>query len=153
MFDLGHQAYRLFVKGGIFKGLQTPQQIEEQKVQQSLSSCKDTWFFDMGQNIAFTQIIYCTILIFSQVAPLITPFGCLFFTFKYLIDKYNILYVYPNEYVGQGRLYKRIIKMQYFGIATSQLIMFGILIAIFSRAYVYQCAFIVVCQIIFLSFY
>ena len=43
--------------------------------------------------------------------------------------------------------------MQYLGIAISQLIMFGILIAIFSKSYIYQCIFIVICQLIFLILY
>jgi hypothetical protein len=75
----------------------------------------------MGYNIAFTQIIYCTVCIFSQVAPLITPFGCCFFTVKYFIDKYNILYVYPAEYnfSNGGRLYTYIIGLQYIGILVS----------------------------------
>ena len=74
-------------------------------MKKKLSCNKDVYFFDFGSNIAFTTIVYCVVVLFSQVAPIITPFGVLYFTFKYLIDKYNIMNVYPIEYVGEGKLY------------------------------------------------
>lgn len=89
----------------------TWEEIQESEMRRKLSPYKDRWYFDMGYNIAFTQIIYCVVLVFASVAPLITLFGSLYFTIKYFIDKYNVLYVYPTEYDGQGRLYKKIIGM------------------------------------------
>lgn len=62
-----------------------------------MSDYKDQWFFDIGYQVAFTQIIYCTVVIFSSACPLITPFGFLFFTVKYWVDKYGIVCVYPIE--------------------------------------------------------
>lgn len=32
------------------------------------------------------------VLSFGVVIPLVFPFGCLFFTMKYLVDKYNFLF-------------------------------------------------------------
>ena len=81
------------------------------------------------------------------MAPLITIFGCLFFTIKYYIDKYNIAYVYPKEYNGQGRLYKSIIKYQIFGMWFSEIIMFGIFMAVFGKKYSFMCLVIVLFQI------
>lgn len=112
------------------------------------SSNKDTWYFDMGYHIAFTQIIYCTVLIFSSVAPLVTPFGFCFFTIKYFIDKYNIIHLYPAEFSGVGRLSGYIIGLKYFAIGFSQTIMFGILILIFSDKYIPACVFIVILQVL-----
>ena len=117
-------------------------------MKKTLSSCKDQWYFDLGYHIAFTQIIYCTVLIFSSVAPLITPFGCCFFTIKYFIDKYNILHLYPPEFQGVGRLSNYIIGLKYFAIGFSQIIMFGILIVIFSKEYIRACIFIVILQVL-----
>lgn len=73
---------------------------DEYKMRQKLSTHKDKWYFDIGFNIAFTQIIFCIVLIFAQVSPLITIFGSIYFAIKYFIDKYNLLYVFPNEYDG-----------------------------------------------------
>jgi hypothetical protein len=119
-------------------------------MQLSLSTYKDDWYFDIGSNIAFNQIIFLVILLFSQVAPLITPFGMLFFTFKYHIDKYNIMYVYPVEYVGEGRLQKRMLFYFYTGIVFSQTIMFYILNNVFNQRYWATCIFIVALQLFFL---
>ena len=152
IFDLGHQLNLLCLRGGCCKRKRTQEEEEKYKLDKTLSASKDLWYFDMGYNIAFTQIIYCTVLIFSQVAPLITPFGCLFFVVKYFIDKYNILYVYPADYnySSSGRLYSRIIFLQYLGITFSQVIMFGILIAMFGNKYLKACVFIVILQLVFL---
>ena len=140
------------MQGGCCKGKRTLEEEEKDKLDKTLSAKKDRGYFDMGYNIAFTQIIYCTVCIFSQVAPLITPFGCFFFTVKYFVDKYNILYVYPTDYnfSNAGRLYHYIIYLQYIGISFSQLCMFGILISMFSNKYLKACCFIVILQLAFL---
>ena len=106
---------------------------EEDEMKKGLSDKKDKWFFDMGFNIAYTLVIYCLILIYSQIAPLITIFGFLYFTNKYWIDKYNLMYVYPKEYGGQGKLYQEIAGQQYVSILISQLVVFGFLLSIFGR--------------------
>jgi len=79
-----------------------------------LSAYKDLWFFDKGYHSAYTQVIFCIILIFSHTVPLMTLLGFTYFLVKYYIDKYNIIYVFPNEYIGQGVLYKRIVNGLYF---------------------------------------
>jgi len=110
--------YLLYVKfyNGIplLKKKDSQEEDEEFLMKKTLSSNKDAWYFDLGSNIAFSTIVYCVVVLFSQVAPIITPFGVLYFTFKYLIDKYNIMNVFPTEYVGEGRLYTHIIRLQYF---------------------------------------
>lgn len=37
-------------------------------------------------------------MLFSVGMPLILPFGALFFTIKYFLEKYNLIYVYPAEF-------------------------------------------------------
>ena len=51
---------------------------------------------------------------------------------KYFIDKYNILYVYPMEYAGAGRIYTWINTLQYVGIIISQLIQYQSLYTIYA---------------------
>ena len=131
----------------------TDSEREELKMKHRLSMYRDDWYFDIGANIAFTQIIYTIILIYSQVAPLITIFGTLYFTFKYLIDKYNLLYVYEREYDGRGRLYQNIVKYQYWSMAFSQFIMYGLLVAIFGPQYKIVTMFIAGLQILLLLLY
>lgn len=88
-------------------------------MERTLSGYKDDWYFDIGANIAFDGITYLILLLFSQVAPLITFFGMLFFVIKYYIVKYNVCYVYPTEFVGEGRLFKMILTFKYIGIIIS----------------------------------
>lgn len=60
--------------------------------------------------------------------------------------------MYPADYnfSNGGRLYTYIIALQYIGISVSQLIMFGILILMFSNKYLKACIFIVILQLLFL---
>lgn len=100
IFDIGHTLYKLFFLQQVCRRKKTLDEVQEENMRRNLAVNKDRWYFDIGYNIAFTQIIYCIVLIFSTVAPLVTLFGCLYFSIKYFIDKYNLLYVYPNEFYG-----------------------------------------------------
>lgn len=62
----------------------------------------DDWYFDLGYHYAFAVVAFTMIFIFSASAPLIPVFGFLFFTFKYYIDKYNFVFVYPTEFISRG---------------------------------------------------
>lgn len=63
---------------------------------------KDVYYFDIGYNIAFNQIIYIMVFTYGLISPLILLIGCTYFSFKYFIDKYNLTVVYPKEYEGNG---------------------------------------------------
>ena len=53
--------------------------------------------FDFAYEYSRVLIILCITLVFSISMPMILPFGCLFMTVKYWLDKYNLLYVYRVE--------------------------------------------------------
>jgi hypothetical protein len=129
IFDIGHTLYRILKHYTLCKRKKTKIEKELDEMKRTLSGSKDLWYYDFGYNIAFTQIMYCIVLIFAIVAPLITIFGSLFFTIKYFIDKYNLLYVYPIEFQGQGRLQQNIVMMKYWGIFLSQVITFGLILS------------------------
>jgi hypothetical protein len=109
IFDFGHLFYKriilLILNGDICKKYKSDDEIQEQKMKHKLSLYKDDWYFDIGQQIALCSIQYFIILLFSQVTPLMTFFGGCFFMNKYLIDKYNVCYNLPIEYIGESRLY------------------------------------------------
>lgn len=116
IFDLGHQAYILLTYScdpNKKKKNWTKEQLEEYKMRRSLSMYKDRWYFDLGSEIAFTSVIYLIIVLFSTIAPLITIFGGLFFGIKYLIDKYNVCYIFPTENIGNSSLMMEICRLQY----------------------------------------
>ena len=55
-------------------------------------------------------------LIFATVVPLISVFACLFFTFKYFVDKYNLTFVYHKEFEGGGAIKKNVIPYSLFSL-------------------------------------
>ncbi len=65
---------------------------------------EDDYYFDLGYHFAFSITIFTLIFIFSAAVPLIPCFGFLFFGFKYMIDKYNFVFVYQTEFESRGNL-------------------------------------------------
>lgn len=56
------------------------------------------YYFDHGYNLAFVALIWTMGVLFSTIAPLIPIIAFVFFGIKYLVDKYNFMYVYPAEF-------------------------------------------------------
>ncbi|KAJ7547653.1 hypothetical protein O6H91_08G096700 [Diphasiastrum complanatum] len=50
--------------------------------------------FDFAQYYAFNVTIFAMVLIYSTFAPIVLPFGALYFGYRYIVDKYNFLFVY-----------------------------------------------------------
>lgn len=50
--------------------------------------------FDFAQYYAFNLIIFALTLIYSAFAPLVVPVGASYFGYRYVVDKYNFLFVY-----------------------------------------------------------
>lgn len=86
LLDLPHYLYNKF------RGLCKKRRIY------SDNDLEDDWYFDLGYHFSFSITVFTVALIFSASTPLIPFFAFLFFAFKYLIDKYNFMYVYPTEF-------------------------------------------------------
>jgi len=66
-------------------------------------------------------------LLFSSIVPIIPMFGALYFLIKYLVTKYNMVFVYKKlELKGSGRI-KSIVKR----LMISNLILFLVIMASF----------------------
>ncbi|XP_076889526.1 hyperosmolality-gated Ca2+ permeable channel 4.1-like [Bidens hawaiensis] len=50
--------------------------------------------FDFAQYYAFNLTIFALTLIYSSFSPLIVPVGASYFGYRYVVDKYNFLFVY-----------------------------------------------------------
>ena len=48
------------------------------------------------------MMVLMIIVTYASIAPLLMPFGLLYFTFAYLMYKYQLLYVYINNYQSGG---------------------------------------------------
>ncbi|KAL2238523.1 UNVERIFIED_CONTAM: CSC1-like protein [Sesamum indicum] len=50
--------------------------------------------FDFAQYYAFNLTIFALTLIYSSFSPLVVPVGTIYFGYRYVVDKYNFLFVY-----------------------------------------------------------
>ncbi|KAE8668915.1 CSC1-like protein [Hibiscus syriacus] len=50
--------------------------------------------FDFAQYYAFNLTIFSLTLIYSCFAPIVVPVGAVYFGYRYVVDKYNFLFVY-----------------------------------------------------------
>ncbi|XAR73735.1 hypothetical protein NMG60_11007806 [Bertholletia excelsa] len=50
--------------------------------------------FDFAQYYAFNLTIFSLTMIYSAFAPLVVPVGAIYFGYRYVVDKYNFLFVY-----------------------------------------------------------
>ncbi|KAK4419680.1 CSC1-like protein [Sesamum alatum] len=50
--------------------------------------------FDFAQYYAFNLTIFALTLVYSSFSPLVVPVGTIYFGYRYVVDKYNFLFVY-----------------------------------------------------------
>ncbi|PSS36576.1 CSC1-like protein [Actinidia chinensis var. chinensis] len=50
--------------------------------------------FDFAQYYAFNLTIFALTMMYSSFAPLVVPVGAIYFGYRYVVDKYNFLFVY-----------------------------------------------------------
>uniref|UniRef100_A0A7N0TP59 CSC1-like protein At4g35870 n=1 Tax=Kalanchoe fedtschenkoi TaxID=63787 RepID=A0A7N0TP59_KALFE len=50
--------------------------------------------FDFAQYYAFNLTMFALTLIYSSLAPVVVPIGTIYFGYRYIVDKYNFLFVY-----------------------------------------------------------
>lgn len=62
------------------------------------------WFFNIGYSVPYNASIFTLVLVFSTIVPLVLPLGCVFFYVKYVLDKYNLIYVCPEQFESAGKV-------------------------------------------------
>jgi Calcium-dependent channel, 7TM region, putative phosphate len=75
------------------------------------------------------------IFLFSISVPIILPFGALFFLIKYLIDKYNIVCVYPLEFESHGYLRQTVCVFMIISIWIFQMFFIGFFLSVKKNAF------------------
>lgn len=73
--------------------------------------------FDFAQYYAFNLTIFALTMIYSLFAPLVVPVGAIYFGYRYVVDKYNFLFVYrvrgfPTG--NDGKLMDRVLCIMHF---------------------------------------
>jgi hypothetical protein len=72
--------------------------------------------------------VFCLVMIHSTIAPLMSILGTIFFFFKYFVDKYNMLYVYPLEYESNGMTVNTLIRYSIIGIVLFNVILIAYIV-------------------------
>ena len=70
---------------------------------------QDDWFFNLGYYQAYTLTVSFLCLLVIVPMPIVSSFAALFFTFRFYIEKYNILFVYRQGFESHGRLLEVVI--------------------------------------------
>ena len=87
------------------------------------------WFFNIEYSVPYNASVFTLILMFSTVVPLILPLGSIFFYVKYMLDKYNIIYVCPDQFESAGKISRnKTINYSIFAIILYQISMVVVLV-------------------------
>ncbi|RWW27526.1 hypothetical protein GW17_00008049, partial [Ensete ventricosum] len=73
--------------------------------------------FDFAQYYAFNLTIFALTMIYSLFAPLVVPVGAVYFGYRYVVDKYNFLFVYRARGFpagNDGKLMDRVLCIMHF---------------------------------------
>lgn len=74
-------------------GIELPgQDLAEYPISRTSPVPKQT--FDFAQYYAFNLTIFALTMIYSSFAPVVVPIGAIYFGYRYVVDKYNFLFVY-----------------------------------------------------------
>ncbi|URE07862.1 hypothetical protein MUK42_21532 [Musa troglodytarum] len=73
--------------------------------------------FDFAQYYAFNLTIFALTMIYSLFAPLVVPVGAVYFGYRFVVDKYNFLFVYRARGFpagNDGKLMDRVLCIMHF---------------------------------------
>merc|ERR1711988_1729971 len=56
--------------------------------------------FKFAEQYAKQLLVFVVVIVYSTLAPLILPFGFIYFTIAFMTTKYQLLYVYPSSQGG-----------------------------------------------------
>ena len=85
----------------------------------------DTYAFDLGYHMSYGLTTFAIAMVFSTLVPYVPVFAMAFFFFKYVVDKYNLTFVYQAEFLGVGIIKQRVVPLSIFNIIVYQLINVG----------------------------
>ncbi|XP_044470730.1 CSC1-like protein At4g35870 [Mangifera indica] len=78
----------------MMNGIEPPGQVLSEYPPISRTSPIPKQTFDFAQYYAFNLTIFALTMIYSSFAPLVVPVGAAYFGYRYVVDKYNFLFVY-----------------------------------------------------------
>nr|CAG8538620.1 1798_t:CDS:10 [Entrophospora candida] len=85
-------------------------------------------FLDYGEELPPMVLIFVIVLVYSSIAPIILPFGAIYFFLGYMVYKYLLLYVYFHPYETAGLAWPKIFRRITIGLYIYQIMMIGYLL-------------------------
>ena len=77
---------------------------------------KDDYVFDLGYHQSYSLVIFLNCLIFSTIVPIIPMYAFFFFSIKYFVDKYNLIFVYYKIFESGGKIRKHVTNYMFFNL-------------------------------------
>jgi len=120
LVDAGHEFDRYINKPSTSGNEEGLAQLKHRLLEETKGKCsskrhkilgerkEDLYFFAIGFNIAFNQVIYTLVFLYSIISPCVLLLGALYFYWKYIVDKYCLVMLYPKNYEGRGEISKNI---------------------------------------------
>lgn len=82
--------------------------------------------FQYGYFLATTGLIFTICICYSCIAPLILPFGILYFCINYIINKYKLLYVHALDFETHGSFFPRVARHMFVGMIIGHVSLMGV---------------------------
>ncbi|GAB5353223.1 hypothetical protein AAMO2058_000019100 [Amorphochlora amoebiformis] len=83
--------------------------------------------FEYGANLSFGMLVLTICMCYMAVAPLILPFGVVYFSMDFLVQKYNLLHVHTPDFQTYGAFWPRLARSALNGLVLAQVALMGIL--------------------------
>src|SRR5262249_18790582 len=105
----------------VFGGSKSPR---EKRIQ----AREDRPTFDYASCVGHDLLVYTIVLVYSVMAPIISLFGLGYFVLQYLVQRYQLVYVYSPKWTGGGLLFSSVLYHHMLGgLLLFQLTMLGVL--------------------------
>lgn len=98
---------------------------------------QDDYQFDLGYHQSYVLVVFLNCLLFSALVPIIPFFAFIFFSIKYQVDKYNLIFVYFKVYESGGKIRKNVTSFMIFNLVLYLIIMVSFFSLKFSSMYLW----------------
>mmetsp|Transcript_7253 Transcript_7253/g.13521 ORF Transcript_7253/g.13521 Transcript_7253/m.13521 type:complete len:744 (+) Transcript_7253:80-2311(+) len=83
--------------------------------------------FAYGSSLAYSGLIFTICSVYSCIAPLILPFGVMYFSINYVINKYKLLYVQKLRFETYGMFFPKVVTFLFTGIIIGQIALMAVI--------------------------
>uniref|UniRef100_A0A7S4E0M5 CSC1/OSCA1-like 7TM region domain-containing protein n=1 Tax=Lotharella globosa TaxID=91324 RepID=A0A7S4E0M5_9EUKA len=84
------------------------------------------WPFQYGVGMAFACLMWTICMCYMAVAPLILPFGLIYFSMDYMVAKYTLLYVSSPKFETYGKAWPKLMRFALNGLILAQVALMAI---------------------------